>query len=125
MILVIFEVEPNAGRTDAYLKAAQDLRPLLEGVDGFISVERFESLSMPGKLLSLSCWRDEEVVQRWRNNERHRQIQKAGREYIFAQYRLRVAQILRDYGMRDRTEAPQDSRQTHSSASDSLDLNGK
>ncbi|HEX4300064.1 MAG TPA: hypothetical protein VH327_04270, partial [Gammaproteobacteria bacterium] len=72
-----------------------------------------------------SCWRDEEAVQRWRNNERHRQVQKAGREYIFAQYRLRVVQILRDYGMHDRTEAPQDSRQTHSSVSDSCSLNGE
>jgi heme-degrading monooxygenase HmoA len=86
---------------------------LLADIDGFVSIERFESLTQPGKILSLSYWRDEDAVREWRNLEAHRRIQSAGRNSIFADYRLRVAQVIRDYGMNDRTEAPVDSRQAH------------
>jgi heme-degrading monooxygenase HmoA len=113
MIAVIFEVEPSAGRRDAYLDLAADLKPALQGIDGFISVERFESLATPGKLLSLSFWRDEEAVKAWRNTDRHRLAQAAGRGGVFANYRLRIAHVLRDYGLDDRAEAPADSRQAH------------
>lgn len=113
MIAVIFEVIPHEGKQDAYLEAAARLRPILEKMDGFISVERFESLTQPGKLLSLSFWRDEEAVRRWRNVEEHRRIQEAGRASMFAGYRLRVAEVLRDYGLEDRAQAPQDSRAAH------------
>jgi heme-degrading monooxygenase HmoA len=113
MIAVIFEVEPHPDRKDAYLEAAARLKPLLEGVDGFISVERFQSLTQPGKLVSLSYWRDEAAVRAWRNLEPHRRTQAAGRESIFADYRLRVAEVLRDYGMHERDQAPDDSRTVH------------
>jgi len=113
MIAVIFEVEPAAGKRDAYLGIAAQLRPLLDGIDGFISIERFQSLADPNRVLSLSFWRDEEAVKAWRNTEEHRQAQKAGRGGIFAGYRLRIAQIVRDYGMTDRAEAPEDSRALH------------
>jgi len=114
VIAVIFEVIPAPGQKDAYLDAASRLRPLLAGMDGFISIERFESLTQPGKILSLSIWRDEEAVKRWRNLEAHRATQAAGRASIFADYRLRVAEVLRDYGMNERAEAPEDSRRVHS-----------
>ena len=110
MIAVIFEVRP-AGR-DAYLGLAAALRHELDGIDGFLSIERFESLADPGKLLSLSFWRDEEAVTVWRNHRHHRAAQLQGRDHILADYRLRVAQVLRDYGMHDRGEAPADSRTT-------------
>ncbi len=113
MIAIIFEAIPNEGKKDAYLDAAARLRPLLEKMDGFISVERFESLTQPGKILSLSMWRDEEAVRQWRNVEEHRRIQEAGRKAIFKDYRLRVAQVLRDYGMNERAQAPEDSRAAH------------
>jgi heme-degrading monooxygenase HmoA len=113
MIAVIFEVEPADGRRDAYLSIAANLKPLLESMDGFISVERFQSLSNPGRLLSLSFWRDEEAVKAWRNTEEHRQAQKAGRGGIFAGYRLRIAHVVRDYGLNERAEAPADSRAAH------------
>jgi len=113
MIAVIFEVEPHPERKDAYLEAAARLKPLLENIDGFISVERFQSLTQAGKLVSLSYWRDEAAVRAWRNLEAHRRTQAAGRESIFADYRLRVAQVLRDYGMNERNEAPDDSRAAH------------
>ena len=114
MIAVIFEVVPAPGRKDAYLDAAARLKPVLEKMDGFVSIERFESLTQPGKFLSLSIWRDEEAVKRWRNVEEHRRAQAAGRQSIFADYRLRVAQVLRDYGLNERAEAPEDSRAAHS-----------
>jgi heme-degrading monooxygenase HmoA len=110
MIAVIFEVEPAEGKRDAYLGIAAGLRPLLDGIDGFISVERFQSLTDPKRVLSLSFWRDEEAVKAWRNTEEHRQAQQAGRGGIFAGYRLRIAHVVRDYGLTDRVEAPQDSR---------------
>lgn len=114
MIAVIFEVKPRLYKQDAYLEEAERLRPLLAQMDGFISVERFASLSSPGKILSLSYWRDEDAVKRWRENAEHRVTQTAGRDSIFAEYRLRVAQVVRDYGMHERTQAPADSRQFHS-----------
>jgi heme-degrading monooxygenase HmoA len=113
MIAVIFEAQPHPDRKDAYLDAAASLRPLLANIDGFISIERFESLSQPGHLLSLSFWRDEAAVRAWRNVELHRRIQAAGRASIFTDYRLRVAEVLRDYGMNDRAQAPEDSRAAH------------
>jgi heme-degrading monooxygenase HmoA len=96
MIAVIFEVEPAAGKRDAYLAMAADLRPLLDGIDGFLSIERFQSLTDPTRILSLSFWRDEEAVKAWRNSEEHRRAQKAGRGGIFADYRLRIAHVVRD-----------------------------
>lgn len=113
MIAVIFEALPRATQKEAYLDAAATLRPLLDDLDGFISIERFESLSQPGKVLSLSFWRDEEAVRRWRNCDAHRHIQSKGRENIFSDYRLRVAEVIRDYGLDDRVEAPDDSRHAH------------
>jgi len=113
MIAVIFEVWPADGRKQAYLDIAASLRPELERIDGFISIERFQSLVDDSKLLSLSFWRDEAAVQAWRNQEAHREVQAAGRAGIFATYRLRVAQVLRDYGMDERAEAPADSRRVH------------
>jgi heme-degrading monooxygenase HmoA len=113
MIAVIFEVEPADGRAGDYLGRAADLKPLLQTMDGFISVERFQSLSNPGRLVSLSFWRDELAVAAWRNTEEHRQAQMAGRAGILAGYRLRIAHVVRDYGMRDRAEAPCGSRSVH------------
>ena len=113
MIAVIFEFEPSAGRRDDYLELASALRPELESIDGFVSIERFESLANPGKLLSLSFWRDEEAILAWRNLEHHRDAQRAGRAGIFDDYRLRVAGVIRDYGMQDRAGAPADSRAAH------------
>lgn len=110
MIAVIFEVQPAEGKRDAYLGIAAELRPLLDGIDGFISIERFQSLAHPNRVLSLSFWRDEEAVEAWRNTEEHRQAQKAGRGGIFAGYRLRIAHVVRDYGLTERDEAPADSR---------------
>jgi heme-degrading monooxygenase HmoA len=113
VIAVIFEAVPQPDKKHAYLDAAAALRPQLEKIDGFVSIERFESLVSPGKILSLSFWRDEDAVRRWRNLEAHRRIQAEGRRSIFADYRLRVAEVLRDYGMKDRDQAPDDSRQAH------------
>jgi heme-degrading monooxygenase HmoA len=111
MIAVIFEVEPadDAAR-ESYLAIAAQLRPLLNEIDGFVSIERFESLSQPGKILSLSFWRDDEAVTAWRNVEAHRAAQSAGRGGLFRDYRLRIATVMRDYGLRDRAQAPHDSR---------------
>src|SRR5437879_7832135 len=113
MIAVIFEVYPARGRKDDYLNLAAALRAELEANDGFISVERFQSLTDPDKLLSLSFWRDEAAVRAWRNSARHRDSQRAGRGSIFADYRLRIAAVVRDYGMNAREEAPEDSRAVH------------
>lgn len=113
MIAVIFEVLPHAQTRDEYLSMAADLRPMLEHIDGFLSIERFQSLSQPGKVLSLSFWRDEEAVQRWRTLEAHRLAQAQGRAGIFADYRLRIASVIRDYGMMEREQAPVDSRAVH------------
>ena len=113
MIAVIFEVQPHPERAQEYFDAAARLRPLLETIDGFISIERFESLTQPGKYLSLSFWRDEEAVRQWRNVEAHREVQGAGRQSIFSDYRIRVASVVRDYGLNEREQAPQDSRAAH------------
>lgn len=113
MIAVIFEVWPEGGRKQEYLDIAAGLRPLLEQIDGFISIERFESLYEPGKILSLSFFRDEAAVQAWRNTQEHRMAQAKGRGGVFADYRLRVAHVLRDYGMQERDQAPADSRELH------------
>ena len=113
MIAVIFEVWPAEGRAGEYLDLAASLRSDLEKIDGFISVERFESLTSKGKYLSLSFWRDENAVRAWRNLEQHRRAQAQGRAGVFADYRLRVASVARDYGMKERNGAPGDSRDAH------------
>jgi len=113
MIAVIFEVWPAPGRAPEYFDFAARLKPDLEKIDGFISVERFESLTQPGKILSLSLWRDEEAVRAWRNIEAHRAVQAAGRDHIFESYRIRVANVMRDYTLERREEAPADSRRVH------------
>ena len=113
MIAVIFEVWPANGRKDDYLAIAAALRDDLKRIDGFISVERFQSLTDPAKLLSLSFWRDEAAVKAWRTQDHHRAGQAKGRGGVFADYRLRVASVLRDYGLNERAEAPEDSRAVH------------
>ena len=113
MIAVIFEVEPQPGCRETYLDMAARLRPLLAQIDGFVSIERFESLTQPGKLLSLSFWRDEQAIAAWRALEAHRGAQDAGRRTLFEDYRLRIATVQRDYGLNDRAQAPADSRQVH------------
>jgi len=112
-IAVIFEVWPHADRKQEYLDIAEELRPLLDGIEGFISIERFESLTEPGKILSLSVWRDEAAVGAWRNLEAHRAAQRKGRAGLFDDYRLRLAAVCRDYGLIARDDAPEDSRATH------------
>lgn len=112
MIMVIFELEPRAGMAPRYFELAAALRAELEAIDGFVSVERFESLARPGRYLSLSVWRDEEAVRRWRCHGPHRGAQQEGRSEVLAGYRLRVATVLRDYGLRERDEAPADSLAT-------------
>lgn len=114
MIAVIFEVEPEEGRRDDYLDIAAQMRPLVEQVEGFISVERFQSITDPNKMLALSFFRDEAAIEAWRRLEAHRGAQEAGREGIFAGYRLRIAHVMRDYGLHDRAQAPVDSREAHS-----------
>jgi len=113
VIAVIFEVWPAEGRAAEYFDLAAALKPDLERIDGFISIERFQSLATKGKYLSLSFWRDEEAVRTWRTLEGHRNAQKRGRGGVFADYRLRVASVVRDYGLRDRDDAPKDSRDVH------------
>jgi heme-degrading monooxygenase HmoA len=113
MIAVIFEVWPAEGAKADYLDLAAELRPLLERIDGFISIERFESLTEPGKMLSLSFWRDEQAVEQWRTLAQHRSAQVEGRARIFKDYRLRVAGVIRDYGMTERDQAPPDSLAIH------------
>ena len=113
MIAVIFEVWPKPERRQEYLDIAAALRPQLEQIDGFISVERFASLTEPGKILSLSFFRDEAAVSVWRNLEAHRRAQVRGRAEVFAGYRLRIAGVIREYGMQDRAQAPSDSLSAH------------
>jgi len=113
VIAVIFEVWPADGRSSEYFDLAASLREDLVKIDGFISIERFESLTTKGKYLSLSFWRDEEAVSAWRNLERHRKAQAMGRGGVFADYRLRVASVVRDYGMQERDDTPRDSREVH------------
>ena len=116
MIAIIFEVWPKPNRKQDYLDIAAALRPLLETIDGFISIERFESLTEPGKMLSLSFFRDEAAVQAWRNLTAHRSAQAKGRADVFDNYRLRVANVIRDYGINDRQQAPRDSLAVHDQA---------
>jgi heme-degrading monooxygenase HmoA len=117
MIAVIFEVWPADGRREEYLDLAGELRPELEKIDGFISVERFQSITDPAKMLSLSIWRDEAAVAAWRNHIKHRRTQVKGRRGVFRDYRLRVAGVVRDYGMKDRRDqVPSDSSVAHSNA---------
>jgi heme-degrading monooxygenase HmoA len=113
MIAVIFEVRPKPEHKQEYLDIAAGLRPILETIDGFISVERFESLTDKGKILSLSFFRDEAAVEAWRNVVDHRKAQAKGRAKIFENYRLRIASVIRDYGMDEREQAPKDSLAVH------------
>lgn len=113
MIAVIFEVEPADGRKEEYLDIAAEMRPMLDRMEGFISVERFQSLTDPRKILSLSFFEDEAAIARWRNLSAHRGAQAKGRGGVFDNYRLRIASVIRDYGMFDRTQAPSDSRKAH------------
>ena len=113
MIAVIFEVWPKDQRKQEYLDIAAGLRPLLDKIDGFISIERFESLNEPGKILSLSFWRDDKAIKEWRQLEPHRAAQAKGRASVFKDYRLRVAGVIRDYGMFNREQVPPDSVQFH------------
>ena len=113
MIAVIFEFTPADGRFADYKQLAEGLGEEVRGFDGFISIERFQSISDPARFVSLSFWRDEESVQKWRNLQQHREAQAKGRGGIFSAYRLRVCSVLRDYGMRERGEAPKDSQRLH------------
>ena len=113
MIAVIFEFTPAEGRTDDYFALVEQLKPELAKAEGFISIERFQSLSQPDKLLSLSYWRDEQALAAWRQLEAHRMAQLAGRGGVFADYQLRVAEVVRDYGMAGRQQAPADSAGYH------------
>lgn len=120
MIAVMFEAWVPGKAQAEYLDLAAELRPLLAKLDGFISIERFQSLTTPGKVLSLSFWRDEAAVSAWRNLPQHRRVQAAGRDHVFADYRLRIAAVTRDYGLNARDEAPPDSRAVHKE-----DMNGR
>ncbi|MBF4485684.1 antibiotic biosynthesis monooxygenase [Flavobacterium sp. CSZ] len=114
MIAVIFEVIPNEGKKEEYLNIAASLRPELDYIDGFISIERFQSFSDPEKVLSLSFWKDEESIQQWRNLEMQSHAQAKGRNEVFKDYHLRIATVVRDYGMFERKETPEDSSEFHS-----------
>lgn len=113
MIAVIFEFTPAEGRTKDYFDLVAQLKPELDKAEGFVSLERFESITRPGSFVSLQYWRDEAAVQKWRNVQLHRQAQARGRGGIFADYRLRIASVLRDYTLEDRAQAPADSRSLH------------
>ena len=113
MIAVIFEFTPAAGRFPEYMDLVAQLKPELEKAEGFLSIERFQSISSPGKYVSVQFWRDEESVRKWRNLAQHREAQKKGRAGIFASYRLRIASVLRDYTMENRTQVPADSAAVH------------
>lgn len=113
MIAVIFEFTTDPGRQQEYLDLAAMLGPEVERADGFVSIERFQSMTTPGKILSLSFWRDEEAVRKWRNVQKHREAQAKGRAGIFEGYRLRVASVLRDYTRDERVQAPADSVKVH------------
>lgn len=112
-IAVIFEVVPADGQKQEYLDIATKLKPELEKIKGFISIERFQSIYNPEKILSLSFWENEEAIKEWRNLETHRYAQTKGRKSIFKDYRIRIAQMVRDYGMFERDETPSDSKSFH------------
>lgn len=109
MIGVIFELEPNPIRKDTYFKTSNNLKPILETIEGFISIERFQSINEPNRFLSLSFWEDENAVKAWRNQSAHRKAQKMGRDNLFDNYRLRVVHVMRDYSKFERDQAPKDS----------------
>ena len=113
MIAIIFEVVPAPGRKAEYLDIAAEMRPMVHEIEGFISVERFQSLTDPDKLLSLSFFEDEDAVARWRHLAEHRVAQAKGRDGLFSGYRLRVTQVLRDYGLHERDQVPEDSKSAH------------
>lgn len=113
MIAVIFEVQPKTNKYDEYLSIAAALKPLLQNIDGFISIERFQSINDKSKILSLSFWRDEAAVKQWRNLEAHRTAQTKGRNEIFTNYRIRIAEVSRDYTLENRTQTPKDSTDWH------------
>ncbi len=109
MLAVLFELTPHPGKAQRYFDIAAGLRPVLEKIDGFVSVERFQSLTRPEVFLSLSYWRDEQAIAAWRNQAYHREGQKEGRESVFSDYRIRVVNVVRDYSFQERKEAPTDS----------------
>ena len=113
MIAVIFEFTPAEGRKQDYFDLVAGLKPELEKAEGFLSIERFESITTPGKFVSLQFWRDEECVRKWRNLQQHRDAQAQGRGGVFSGYRLRIASVIRDYTLEDRAQAPGDSVQVH------------
>ena len=113
MIAVIFEFTPAEGRKQDYFDLVAGLKPELEKAEGFLSIERFESLTTPGKFVSLQFWRDEECIRKWRNLQQHRDAQAQGRGGVFSGYRLRIASVIRDYTLEDRAQAPKDSVQVH------------
>ena len=113
MVSVIFEVTPQPEHRDGYLSWAAELKEELLKMEGFISIERFQSLTDPGKILSLQFWRDDACLTAWRNLDAHRAAQLAGRTTMFKDYRLRIAEVTRDYGLEAREEAPKDSRAAH------------
>lgn len=113
MIAVIFESRPKDGRGETYLDMGRSMNSLVEGFDGFVSIERFESVVEPGKFVAISYWRDEQAVASWRNVAEHRNVQDGSRKTVFDNYRLRVARIIRDYGMHERDDAPKDSLEVH------------
>jgi len=113
MIAVIFEFTPAEGRFPEYMDLVATLKADLEKAEGFLSLERFESITTPGKFVSLQFWRDEESVRKWRTLQKHREAQKKGRAGIFKSYRLRIASVIRDYEMDRRDQAPADSRSVH------------
>ncbi len=109
MFAVIFEVWPTAEGKAEYLEIAANLREFLKNQEGFISIERFQSLSEEAKVLSLSFWQDETAIAKWRNLLQHKSAQKKGKNLLFKAYRIRVAEVVRDYSGADRTAAPADS----------------
>jgi heme-degrading monooxygenase HmoA len=113
MIAVIFEFTAADGRFADYKQLAEGLGEEVRRFDGFLSIERFQSISDPARFVSLSFWRDEEAVRRWRNLQKHREAQAKGRRGIFSNYRLRICSVIRDYGMQERGEAPKDSQLLH------------
>lgn len=113
MIAVIFEFTPADGRKQDYFDLVAGLKPELEKAEGFLSIERFESITTPGKFVSLQFWRDEECIRKWRNLQQHREAQAKGRGGVFSGYRLRIASVIRDYTLDDRAQAPKDSVQVH------------
>jgi heme-degrading monooxygenase HmoA len=113
VIAVIFEFTPAEGRFPEYMKLVDTLREDLAKAEGFISLERFESITNKGKFVSLQFWQDDESVRKWRNLQKHREAQKKGRGGIFKSYRLRIAEVTRDYTMDERAQAPKDSVELH------------